>query len=82
MPGEHQMPRPAVMLQSQLPEGGYEIAAQPAGCQTFERGKARLVGHLRALGDPIAEIDVGLGPAAGIRRPATRCSRLPRLRLR
>src|SRR6266446_5014461 len=31
----------------------------PAVRQAFQCREARLVGHLRALGDPIAEIDIG-----------------------
>src|SRR5260370_8646266 len=38
--------------------------------QAFEGWEARLVGHLRALGDPIAEIDIGQPmPAAFLDQP-------------
>src|SRR6266699_7322407 len=34
--------------------------------QAFQCREARLVGHLRALGDPIAEIDIGQPGAAAL----------------
>src|SRR6267154_883286 len=38
---------------------GFGYRRPPPLAEAFECREARLVGHLRALGDPIAEIDVG-----------------------